>query len=155
MAGKEDRPRARVTEDDLRTMSDFGRGIAESLMQALDFVHGKGEARVSDIDLPEPAPEYAPEEIARIRQQLGMTQVRFARLMNVSPTSVENWESGQKSPGPASRRLIQLAGCNQALQEFAGCTMKSRALTSASQEIVSRHQNKVPASRSSARRKQK
>lgn len=103
-------------------MTDLGSEITESMLEAIEFLQGKGTARVTVIEIPDPAPRFSAKEIVELRNRLGMTQVRFAKLMNVSKTSVENWESGKKSPGPASRRLLQLANSDDAFCQFANLT---------------------------------
>lgn len=42
----------------------------------------------------------------RVRAYLGKTQEEFARMMGVSKTTVQSWDSGRKRPSP--RRLEQM-----------------------------------------------
>ena len=110
-----------VSEKDLARMTPFGRRLAEGMIQAVEFARGDTRGvRVTHVEVPRPAPRYTPEQIAEVRRKAGLTQSVFARAMNVSTTSVENWERGVKTPGPASRRLIQMASDSAFLQEFAG-----------------------------------
>ena len=53
--------------------------------------------------------EYSPESIVTIRKKMKLTQKDLARLFNVSPSTVRNWEKGHKKPGGASRKLLSLA----------------------------------------------
>lgn len=99
----------------VKRLSPFARDVARGLQEAIAYVRGEGAARVGTVDVPDPAPEYNARQVAKIRGALGLTQVRFARLMNVSTTSVEGWESGKKSPGPASRRLLQMVSDEKTL----------------------------------------
>ncbi len=51
-----------------------------------------------------------PEEIKRIRQRAGMTQVQFARQMGVTRDAVASWEIGRSRPrGPAEILIRQFA----------------------------------------------
>ncbi len=124
-----DAPPAREAE--LEEMSPFAREIAEGLIEARNFLlTGKGNVRVTGAEIPEPAPRRSPGEIRRIRRKLGATQVVFAKLMNVSVKSVEAWESGEKSPGPPARRLLQLLEGGESLELFArmaGCELRRTA----------------------------
>ena len=47
-----------------------------------------------------------PERITKWRQQLGMKQAQYAALLDVSPLSVSNWESGKTIPREAQKRRI-------------------------------------------------
>lgn len=51
-------------------------------------------------------PQYTAADVARIRRRLHASQGFFARSLNVSPSAVQQWESGAKRPsGPAARLL--------------------------------------------------
>src|SRR5512137_1940951 len=46
--------------------------------------------------------EFSPERLAQIRYRTRLTQTQFARLLNVSVRTVQNWEQGRRRPtGPA------------------------------------------------------
>ena len=84
----------------------FGEDVVASLR---DFVgrREKGETltvRTVRLDLA-PA-EYSPEDIKRLRAQLGMSQAIFARLLAVSAKLVQHWEHGERNPQPIARRLL-------------------------------------------------
>jgi len=50
------------------------------------------------------------KEILELRQSMGLSRERFARLVNVSSSSVKNWEKGQSHPTPlAEEKLEKLA----------------------------------------------
>ena len=57
--------------------------------------------------LPE-TPAYTPERIKGLRAKVGMTQNAFARLLNVSISTVQKWEIGQKKPAGAARKLLSV-----------------------------------------------
>jgi putative transcriptional regulator len=51
-------------------------------------------------------PQYTAKDVARIRERLHASQGFFARSLNVSPSAVQQWESGAKRPsGPAAKLL--------------------------------------------------
>ena len=56
-----------------------------------------------------PAREYSAEAIARIREQLGLSQTVFAKVLNVSPATVRSWEQDQREPDGTALRLLQIA----------------------------------------------
>ncbi len=54
---------------------------------------------------------YTPEQLLAIsaRQSVNLTQKEFARLLNVSIDSVQDWEQGRRSPRGAAKTLLLVA----------------------------------------------
>ena len=49
-----------------------------------------------------PRYEFSPARLAHIRHRTRLSQMQFARLLNVSVRTVQNWEQGRRRPtGPA------------------------------------------------------
>jgi putative transcriptional regulator len=48
-------------------------------------------------------------EVAALRERLHVSQVAFARLLNVSPRSVQAWEANARTPSDAALRLLHIA----------------------------------------------
>ena len=44
----------------------------------------------------------------RVRRRLGLTQVEFARRINVPHETIRNWEQGKRSPTGAARTLLRV-----------------------------------------------
>lgn len=62
----------------------------------------KGEKKASRrFDFPDP-------QVRAIREQLGVSQDKFALLLGVSKRTVENWEQGRRHPTGAARSLLRL-----------------------------------------------
>ena len=79
-----------------------------ALSDALRYERGeKVDLRVTEI--PAPAKRISPAEIRRIRLSLNASQARFARLINVSPNTVESWEQGVRQPRHAALKLLTIA----------------------------------------------
>jgi putative transcriptional regulator len=53
---------------------------------------------------------YTPEQLLAIsaRQSVNLTQKEFARLLNVSVDSVQDWEQGRRTPRGAARTLLRV-----------------------------------------------
>lgn len=47
-------------------------------------------------------------KVADVREQTGLSQTRFARLIGVSKRTVENWEQGRRSPTGPARALLKI-----------------------------------------------
>ena len=54
---------------------------------------------------------YSEEQILAIaaRQATKLTQVEFARLLDVSVDAIRDWEQGRRSPRGAARTLLRIA----------------------------------------------
>ncbi len=72
--------------------------------------HAKGEITVKTtiLDMPDRPPKVGAEELTDIRLASGLSQAIFARMLNVSTKTVQNWELGHHKPSQAALRLIQV-----------------------------------------------
>lgn len=84
--------------------------LFERLRQGLEegIAHARGELTLKTVEVPEEPPEIDAETLVALRSQAAMSQPVFARLLNVSPRTVQSWEQGVRRPSHASRRLIQV-----------------------------------------------
>jgi putative transcriptional regulator len=72
----------------------------------------KGKKKASrSFNFPDP-------EVKGIRENLGVSQEKFAMILGVSKRTVENWEQGRRHPTGAARSLLRIveADPKQALQ---------------------------------------
>lgn len=84
--------------------------LFERLKQGLEegIAHSRGEITMRTVVIPEEPPEIDAEALISLRTQSAMSQAVFARMLNVSPKTVQSWEQGIRTPSHASRRLIQI-----------------------------------------------
>ncbi len=47
-------------------------------------------------------------QIKEIREQMNISQTVFAKLLNVSPSSIRQWEQGKRHPTGATQVLLEL-----------------------------------------------
>jgi putative transcriptional regulator len=88
----------------------FGE-LRTALQDALQYERGqKIDLRVTAI--PSPAKSMPPRRIRKIRVSLHASQTQFARLLNVSPNTVESWEQGVRRPRQAALKLLMIADRN-------------------------------------------
>jgi putative transcriptional regulator len=52
--------------------------------------------------------QLPPDDIRQIRRQTLMSQAVFAAILNVSVSTVQKWEAGEKRPAGASLKLLNL-----------------------------------------------
>jgi putative transcriptional regulator len=55
-----------------------------------------------------PVEAFTPEQIQRLRLREHASQAVFARYLNVTPSTVSQWERGEKRPQGASLKLLTL-----------------------------------------------
>ncbi|MCY2967972.1 MAG: helix-turn-helix domain-containing protein [Planctomycetota bacterium] len=72
------------------------------------IAHVRGEVKLKVVEHAEPAPEIDGTTLAAIRAQTSMSQLTFARMLNVSTKTVQSWEQGSRKPSHASQRLLQI-----------------------------------------------
>lgn len=58
--------------------------------------------------------------VASVREQTGLSQLKFATLLGVSVRTLQEWEQGRRAPSGAARTLLMIAAKNpRALIEVA------------------------------------
>ena len=62
---------------------------------------------IENLCLPE-IQEYTPEKIISIRKKFRLSQAALASIFNISPSTVQKWEQGNKKPTGASRKLLDI-----------------------------------------------
>ena len=89
-----------------------GRSLFERLRTGLQegIQFARGDLTLRTTELPDPPPALRPEEVRFLRQQLNMSQGVFARMLNVSPKTVQSWEQGERKPSQVALRLLQILG---------------------------------------------
>ena len=81
--------------------------IIQGLSEAVDYQQGKITARKAKLAI-KPVATFNNNEIKKIRQKTGLSQVMFAGSIGVSAKTVEAWEKGRNKPEGASRRLLEV-----------------------------------------------
>jgi len=84
--------------------------LIESAEQALAYERGQREGcRVTRVVVARPPQPMSSGEIARLRKRLNYSQSVFARVLNVSPKTVQAWEQGARKPSDAALKLLTIA----------------------------------------------
>lgn len=86
------------------------KSLFERLKSGLQegIAHAKGELTLKTVEVPEAPPEIDAKTLVALREQAGMSQGVFAKMLFVSAKTVQSWEQGTRVPSRASRRLIQI-----------------------------------------------
>lgn len=77
-------------------MEQFQQDLLESVKQMK-----RGEAaKLTDVAL---------TEAAQARSNIGLSQTEFAKLLGVSPRTLQDWEQGRRQPTGAAKTLLKVA----------------------------------------------
>ena len=89
--------------------SDISAAVHESMqdLHEIGLVDAKTMRHFDKTCLTNVEP-LSPEEIAKVRQQSGVSQSVFARYLNVTTGVVSKWERGEKKPKGPSLKLLTL-----------------------------------------------
>jgi len=77
-------------------IDEFQRDLLESARQ----MKGGKAARVTQVQVP---------QAAEARSRTGLSQAAFARLLGVSPRTLQDWEQGRREPTGAAKTLLRVA----------------------------------------------
>lgn len=82
---------------------DFG-DLIKSVREAGEIKRGKRSASRTF--------SFAPDDVKRIRKELGLSQSEFAMLIGVSTSTLQNWEQGRRQPEGPARALLRVAAAH-------------------------------------------
>lgn len=90
-----------------KTSSAFSK-IAAGLEDAIAYRHGERQLTVRDVEL-KPPPPMGAKEVLAVRARMRVSQAAFARILNVSPRTVQAWETNARRPSDAALKLLAVA----------------------------------------------
>jgi putative transcriptional regulator len=80
-------------------MNKFSKDLVQGLKEAAEFVEShKAGARVHAVEVP---------DVRAIRQQLHMSQQRFAETYRIPLPTLKNWEQGRRAPDAPAAAYLQ------------------------------------------------
>jgi putative transcriptional regulator len=82
--------------------------LKTGLDEAIQHARGEITLKTYTLELPDPPPQVGADELTKLRLECGISQAIFARVLNVSPKTVQSWEQGARRPSQAALRLIDL-----------------------------------------------
>lgn len=90
--------------------------LMTSLEDAAAFAQGDASrAKVVEVEIDDPVPEYRAADVARTRMDLKLSQRALASVLGVSTRTVEAWEAGRNVPSGAARHLLFLLDSDHSL----------------------------------------
>lgn len=82
--------------------------LRAGLEDAIAYHRGQRTLTVREVQLQPPAAMHS-QDIVALRKRLGVSQGAFAHLLNVSPRTVQAWESNLRTPSDAALKLLHIA----------------------------------------------
>jgi putative transcriptional regulator len=89
-------------------MGKFFDDLKESLEEVVAYKKGKLTLRSELVEIPTPPLTYKAKDIKKIREKRAYSQGVFAKILNVSPKTIQAWESGGRSPSHSALRLLEI-----------------------------------------------
>jgi len=90
--------RASITESIISTVKDLKKsGLVDEITMK----------NIQSLCVPD-VKEYKPEKIVLLRKKLNLSQAALAYIFNISPSTVQKWEQGNKKPTGASKKLLDI-----------------------------------------------
>jgi len=94
--------------------------LHKALEDGLSYARGEKVLKTTKVSIPDPPAVLTPEQIQALRRRLSLSQAGFARLLVVSPKTIQSWEQGQRSPAGTASRLLQLLDHPELVKSFVG-----------------------------------
>lgn len=85
----------------------LGAELIQGLKEAIE--HQKGTLKLREVIRNiKIAPTYKSSKIIQLRSRLGLSQNGLAKILCVSPRTVQSWEQGIRIPNRSVHRLLEL-----------------------------------------------
>jgi putative transcriptional regulator len=82
-------------------------GTVQDLMNSgIDVSFTKKE--LNNLGVKIPNVNFTSEKISTLRKQMNLSQAVFAEILNVSPSSIKQWEQGKRTPSGSTQVLLEL-----------------------------------------------
>jgi putative transcriptional regulator len=94
----------------------IGETVQDMLNSGIKTSFTKRELDSLGIKIPEI--QLTTYQIKAIREQMNLSQTVFARLLNVSPSSIRQWEQGKRKPTGSTKVLLELLGKSPHLLDY-------------------------------------
>jgi len=82
--------------------------LRAGLEDAIAYHGGGRQLTVRDVEL-KPPPPMGAKDVVAVRAHLRVSQAAFARILNVSPRTVQAWETSARRPSDAALKLLAVA----------------------------------------------
>ncbi|MCK5719406.1 MAG: helix-turn-helix domain-containing protein [Thiomargarita sp.] len=84
----------------------IGETVQDMVNSGFKSSFTKVELDTLEVKIPEI--QLTKDQITSIRKQMNISQMVFAKILNVSPSSVSQWEQGKRKPTSSTKVLLEL-----------------------------------------------
>ncbi len=94
--------------------------VAETVQDMLDSSLSTSftEKELNSLGVVIPPVEISPNHIKEIREKIHLSQSVFAKLLNVSASSIKQWEQGKRTPTGSTKVLLEILDTNPHLLDY-------------------------------------
>ena len=96
--------------------SAVGDTVKELIKNNVKTSFTEKELKALGIEIPKV--EINAEDIQEIRTRINLSQSVFAKVLNVSPSSVRQWEQGKRTPSGSTKILLELLKENPKILDY-------------------------------------
>ena len=86
--------------------SAIGDTVQDMMNSGLKVSFTKKELDSLGVDIPKV--QFTRDQIIAIRKQMNLSQTVFAKVLNVSASSIRQWEQGKRKPSGSTKILLEL-----------------------------------------------
>jgi putative transcriptional regulator len=83
--------------------------MKEELFQELLQSIREGGAILRGEQMPSRSFSFEEPNVGALREEYGLSQIRFAAMLGISVKTLRNWEKGRRKPQGPARALLQVA----------------------------------------------
>ena len=94
----------------------IGDTVQDLINSGMQTSFTKKELDSLGIDIPEI--QITTDQIKNIREQMNLSQTVFAKMLNVSPSSIRQWEQGKRTPSGSTKVLLELLETSPHLLDY-------------------------------------
>lgn len=84
----------------------IGDTVQDMMNSGVKVSFTKKELDSLGVDIPKV--EFTTDQIIAIRKQMNLSQTVFAKVLNVSASSIRQWEQGKRKPSGSTKILLEL-----------------------------------------------
>jgi len=94
----------------------IGSTVSDMMGAGLKVSFTQKELQKLGIEIPQSS--LTPVDIKEVRSVMQVSQAVFAKLLNVSISSIRQWEQGQRTPSGSTMILLELLQRNSSLLDY-------------------------------------
>ncbi len=94
----------------------IGNTVQDLINSGIESSFTKKELDSLGIDIPKI--QVTTDQIKGIRKEINISQTVFAQILNVSPSSIRQWEQGKRTPSGSTKVLLELLETSPHLLDY-------------------------------------